>query len=206
MGVQPWKRGETMKSLWLILISIAMVGLLIEPAAAQSINGGENDALCTLDFTEHFSPGITLTRETGSQNSGGVVGSISCKGKLQGRTITGPGTIGNEGVRDADCLFDSSAGRYFATLPTKDGSINVEGTYSLERIGLTFNMDTDQPGAHGTGWGVVIPTKGDCFLTPLTEARVLMNLRFRDADQPIRSCGLDLGVVLVNCLTRGPAA
>jgi hypothetical protein len=200
------KRGRTTRSLWPILLGISIVGLLIEPAAAQPANAaGDNDAFCILDFRQFFSPGITPARETGSQNSGGEVGSISCTGKLQGRTITGPGTIGNEGVRDADCVFDHSAGRYFVTLPTKDGPLHVEGTYSLERVGLTFNIETDQPGAHGSGWGVVIPSKGDCLLTPLTEARVLMNLWFRDADQ-LRSCAVDLGAVLVNCRTQRPAA
>jgi hypothetical protein len=195
-----------MKRLWLILIGMVIVGFVIEPAAAQTPEaGGDNDAICTLEFTEYFSPGITLTRESGNQNSGGEVGSIACKGKLQGRTITGPGTIGNEGVRDADCILDRSAGRYFATLPTEEGPMRVEGTYSLERTGLNFNIETDQSGAHGTGFGVVIPSKGDCVVTPLTEARVFMTLRYRDADQPITSCDLDLGVVLVNCRTRGPS-
>lgn len=163
-----------MQRLWVILASMSIASLFIQPAAAQtSAARGNNDALCTLTFTEYFSPGFTLTPTSGIQNSGREVGSITCGGKLQGHNITGPGTFGNEGLlHESTCLLDHSTGRYFATLPTDGGPIRIEGTYSLLRTGLTLTFEAEQPEAHGTGSALVIPTKGDCVTTPVTEALV----------------------------------
>lgn len=191
-----------MKRLWGILVGISIASLFIQPAAAAqtSAAGGDNDAVCNLTFREYFSPGFTLTPTSGTQNSGGEVGSIDCRGKLQGHNITGPGTIGNEGfLHDSTCLLDHTTGRYFATLPTDAGPIRIDGTYSLLRTGLTLTVEAEQPEAHGTGSALVIPTKGDCLTTPVTEALVFMTIKFRDTDAPVRTCDLDLGVVGVHC-------
>jgi hypothetical protein len=196
-----------MKRLWAILVGITIASIFIEPAAAQTPAPGDNDAVCTFRFTEYFSPGVTLTPTSGTQNSGGEVGSMTCSGKLQGHNITGPGTFGNEGfLHESTCVLDHSTGRYFATLPTDAGPIRFEGTYSLLRTGLTLKVDTEQAGARGTGSAAVIPTRGDCVMTPVTEALVFMTLSFRDNTAPITRCDVDLGVVLANCRTRGPAA
>jgi len=193
-----------MKRSWAIVLGITIASLLIEPAAAQTPEpGGDNEAVCRLSFTEYFSPGITLTPTSGTQNSGGEVGSITCSGKLQGRNIARPGTFGNEGfLHESTCLVDHSTGRYFATLPTDAGPIRIEGTYSLVRTGLTLKVDTEQAGARGTGSALVIPTRGDCVTSPVTEALVFMTLTFSDANAPVARCDLDLGAVLVNCGTR----
>lgn len=200
------KRGGTMKRSGAILIGVTIASLFMEPSAAQTpATWGDNDAVCTLSFTEYFSPGVTLTPTSGTQTSGGEVGSITCSGKLQGHNITGPGTFGNEGfLHESTCLLDHSTGRYFATLPTDAGTVRIEGTYSLLRTGLTLTVEADQPGAHGTGSALVIPSRGDCVTTPVTEALVFMTLEFRDADAPVTSCDLDLAVVLVNCRTQWP--
>lgn len=192
---------------WAILVGITIASLFMEPAAAQAPASGEdNDAVCKLRLTEYFSPGVTLTPTSGTQNSGGEVGSITCTGKLQGHNITGEGTFGNEGfLHESTCLVDHSTGMYFATLPTDAGPIRIEGTYSLLRTGLTLTNELEQPGAHGTGSALVIPTRGDCVMSPVTEALVFMSIRFRDSAAPVTSCDLDLGAVLVNCRTQWPA-
>jgi hypothetical protein len=144
-----------------------------------------------------------MTPSSSPQSSEG--GWISCTGTLQGKRITGPGTFSNDGRLDnANCLVDHSLGTYRFTVPTDGGPLSVQGTYDLVRTGLTFNVIAEQPGAIGSGSGIVVPIKGDCVVTPLTEALVFLTVKFTDAPATTRICDLDLGVVQLSCRMQSP--
>jgi hypothetical protein len=189
-----------MKRFCSLFAALALAVVIARPAAAQtSGTNADNTAHCTFKFTLYFDPGLTMTHTSGTQSTHGDVGSMSCTGRLAGANITGPGTIGVEGRYNASCLFDHTTGRYFATLPTDQGPLHIEGEYEVFRTGTTFEVRTTQPRARGSGWGLVVPLKGDCVANPLTDAQVLMTMDFRGDETPDPVCGLNLGVVQVSC-------
>lgn len=193
-----------MRRLCVVTAVLALAGVIARPALAQTpLPDGETAARCTLSLTQYFDPGVGTTPGSGGQSSQGEVGSIICSGRIDGANITGPGTIGNEGrLHDSNCVLDHSTGRYSATLPTDRGLLRIEGTYEIFRTALMFEIRTSRPGPRGSGWGVVVPTKGDCVVNPITEVQVLMTLDFRGDEAAVATCDLNLGVVGVNCRSR----
>jgi hypothetical protein len=146
-------------------VVLALPTLIAWPAHAQ----GSTNAVCTVVFTAHFSPGFTLTPSSGPDESGGETGSIACAGTIDGGRVAGPGTFGIEGVYTATCLFDHGSGRYFGTVPTDAGSRHFVGDYRYSRIGGSLFVDLSQAGAHGSGILAVVPTQGDCIRAPVTQ-------------------------------------
>jgi hypothetical protein len=188
-----------MRKSWALSLGVALAVLIAPTGAVAQESGRDNDAVCSFAFTLHFSPGVTLTPASGAQTSEG--GKVSCTGSLQGHRVTGEGTFDSVDGRldNANCLIDHSLGKYRFTVPTDGGPRTFEGTYDVRRIGLTFDVTVEQPGATGAGSGFVLPTKGDCVVTPLTEAFVYLTIKFTDAAAPRTTCDLNLGIVLVNC-------
>lgn len=158
-------------------------GLMIPAPTAMAASSGDNSFACQLQFFERFSPGFSLTPSSGVQDSEKDAGHINCVGKIQGHEVTGPGTFWNQGTyHNSTCLLDHAEGRYFFTVPTTGGPISVEGTFVLDRIGPILSVRSEQPGASGQGSALVLPTKGLCVLSPITEALVFMSVAFQDAD------------------------
>lgn len=197
-----------MKNLRLIQVlsvtSFTLLTTLFLPSSAMADpSEGDTSAVCDLTFTERFDPGLTLVPSSGHQDSPVDSGTITCVGKIQGREVTGPGTVWNEGrYVDSTCLFDHAEGRYFFTVPTNEGPISVNGTFVIDRVGPVLSVHLEQRGAHGEGAALVIPTQGDCVLNPVTQALVVMSIKLKDADSTVTArCALDLGVVLISCRT-----
>lgn len=149
-----------------VLAASLLPTLLAWPARA----GGATNVTCTFELVTHFSPGFTLTETSGTDQSAGESGFIDCTGTIKGNRVTGRGSAGNAGVYTATCFVDRGSGRYFFTVPTNGGPLRVEGTYTYERVGLVLVGNLVQPDARGHMTLVVVPTKGDCLTTPITEA------------------------------------
>jgi hypothetical protein len=147
-----------------------------------------------------------MTSGSGTGTSNGQTGSISCTGQFDGHAVTGPGSFGFQENYVANCLVDESKGTYFATVPTDAGPVHLEGPFTVARLGLTYTVEATRPGERFTGSGLVVPTKGDCLLNPITEATVYMTGSFADApggpSTSVTRCDLDAVIVQLNCRTH----
>lgn len=165
-----------MKKWSTVLVVAALAAMLAFPAAAQAAGGMKGS--CSLAFTEQFGSGFTLTPSSGPQSLVGTSPAI-CTGTINGHEITGPGTIRNDGAyHNSTCLLDNASGRTWFTFPTEGGPVALEGTFSVARVGFVLLVEAELAGSRGTGFALVVPTKGECLLNPITEALVLMWLTF----------------------------
>lgn len=144
-------------------------------------SGPRTSALCTFTFSVYMSPGFSLTRQQVDFESRGETGSVHCTGKLGGHAVTGPGSAGLEGSHIGDCVSDSGSGRYFMTVPTESGPKHFEGTFNESRMGLNGLVEGSEPGARFRGTYVVVPTRGDCVSTPITETLLVVTTIHSDA-------------------------
>jgi hypothetical protein len=190
-----------------LLCTLLSVALTASPSLAQSGSPeGPTSAQCSFVFPARFAPGFTLASRPGTGTSDGQTGSISCHGQFDGHTVTGPGSFGFQESYIANCLVDQGSGTYFATVPTDAGSIHLEGPYTYTRLGLTFSVEATRPGERFDGSGIVVPTKGDCLLNPITDTTVYMTGSFADAPKTpstsVTRCDLDAVIVQLNCRTH----
>ena len=92
---------------------------------------------------------------------------------MHGHTITGPGTFSvEESYTQATCLADTSTGRVSATIPTTAGPTHISGALTGRRLGLVEFIEIEYPDARFHATGPVLPTAGDCLITPITRAFV----------------------------------
>jgi hypothetical protein len=150
----------------------ALLAAALAPASAHAAPA--SDALCTSVFTAQISPGFSARPGSGAVTSGGETGTLVCTGRVNGRRITGVGTFSVEETytTGAACVSDKSRGQVAMTIPTTGGAIHIVGALTARRIGLVELVDIAFPGARFKGTGVVVPTRGNCFLAPLTRAAV----------------------------------
>jgi len=153
---------------------------LLSPGLGASAYGArDTSASCTFTFPNRLSPGFTLTSSTGTYGSGGETGTITCLGSLDGHRVAGPGTFGFEGVYTGDCFGNIGSGTYFFTVPTDVGSKHFTGSYTERRIGFNGPIQASQPGGRFQGVFLVLPQKGDCLTSPVTEVVINMAGTFR---------------------------
>jgi hypothetical protein len=154
-------------------LGAALVLSVLTAWPAQAAGG--TSAVCSILMSVGFSPGLTMTPGSGTKGTDGESGSISCQGRINGHHVTGPGTFGFEGTYTASsCLSGTGSGTYFGTVPTDAGPMRFSGTFSQTWVGLVFQIEAEQPGAHFTATAVGVPTQGDCIRTPLTQAAASM--------------------------------
>jgi hypothetical protein len=92
---------------------------------------------------------------------------------VYGHRITGPGTFAvEETYTQAGCLSDRSTGRVTVTIPTTAGSTHISGALTGRRLGLVEFVKIGFPNALFHGTGPVLPTLGNCLITPITRALV----------------------------------
>ncbi len=157
------------------LLLVGLLGLVVSSlywgpvAAAESNVEADSTASCLHSWTDSVSPGLTTTPQTATFTSHGETGTIHCQGLVKGHQVTGPGTFGEEGLFEGTCLSGSGMAVFSFTIPTTGGQarfrIPVTFTYGL---GLGSTSSEAFPGAF-----VVVPTAGDCLITPITEIAVV---------------------------------
>lgn len=110
---------------------------------------------------------------SGTVTSRGATGTLLCAVRLDGQPITGLGTFSvEETYTNATCLADASTGHVAATIPTATGPKHISGALTGRRLGLVEFVEIVFPNARFSATGLVLPTRGDCLLTPITTALV----------------------------------
>jgi hypothetical protein len=145
---------------------------LCATAPAQAAAAGS--AVCVTQFTATFNPGLSSTAGPGTFSTKGETGSFSCVGKIGGDRVTGPGTIGVEANFTGECLSHRGTGTVRIVVPTTGGPKDLAGTLSVRRTGLIVRPAIQFSGARYRGIGLALPAEGDCFVTPLRRAMILL--------------------------------
>lgn len=206
----------TRRTVFTLLVLVGSLLALINAGSAQAAGTG-GQANCSFSFPLHATPGLGITSTSGSFDSGGEVGTMSCTGTIAGHRVTGPGTFGFEGTIDGSCLAHRGSGVDEFTIATEAGMLHISGGgFTVEGVGVlgnaqaahtTMQIDGQEPVPAGfsfTGSYLLVPVKGNCVTEPVTQAQVLMSGTITSASTTeTNSCDLNLGIVKVNCRSRG---
>ena len=151
--------------------SAALAMLAAPPAKARA----KTSAACASQFTATISPGFTTTPSAGTQTTDGETGTIACVGKLNGRRVTGLGTVGFDATyNDATCAAESSSGTVTVTIPTTVGDQHLVGSLTVRRTALGIRAEAQFDGSHYSGAGFAIPLQGNCLVTPLQRVLIVL--------------------------------
>jgi len=154
---------------------LVLAGLLIAVlATADASAAPATSATCTGLMPVSLSPGFTPAPGVGTGTSGGQTGTMTCLGTLDGHQITGLGSFGAQETYTTGgaCLTDTSSGQVSATFPTTGGPVTIVGSLSARRLALIESIEIDFPQSHFSGMAIVVPTDGNCLLSPLRHALV----------------------------------
>jgi hypothetical protein len=177
-----------------LLAAVAFPALVASPALAQA----ESNAVCSFVSKAYLSPGFTMTKGTGIYGTGvGMTGAetgpMTCAGKINGYSVTGPGTFGFRGKTwDGNCFGNHGAATYSYTIPTAGGVQHVTGTFTESRgINQEGPVEARQPGAVFSGRHQVLPTGAvtswqNCMDRPITEVDAVTVGVFRSSDRSTR--------------------
>lgn len=158
-----------------IIVTLAVPAAATALAAAPAQAASATSALCASRFTATITPGFTMKPTTGTLTTHGQTGIISCVGKIGGHRITGPGSLGvHQNHSGATCRSVIGTGTVGVTLPTAAGRRHMVGALSVRRTALVVRVIVRFPDAHYSGAGVTIPTQGNCFVSPVRQAMVLV--------------------------------
>jgi hypothetical protein len=154
-----------MKSSRIILTGLLMIGTSVGPSLPAA--SAQSTAICLGEHTVSFSPGITTASGKTSYTTQG--GTIWCVGEIHGRQVTGPGTFGQEGVLDGNCLYGSGSGTVFITIPASGGSAKLTIPHKIMFVPGVGTKSADQLSAMFE----FFPTEGNCVAAPITEIAVV---------------------------------
>jgi hypothetical protein len=148
-----------------------LAAAVMTAVAAAAPSAASAAAFCRFEFDVTISPGLTTGATMATFDSGGETGSIDCNGDASGKEITGPGTTGTSGRSTApsSCSSGEGVGVGTATLPTAGGpaSFRYEFTFSY-----VLGMGPFDSSVFSGSFGF-LPTKGNCFSEPVTQAHVM---------------------------------
>ena len=208
----------TRRAVSTMLVLVASLLSLINAGSAQAAGTG-GQASCSFSFPLHATPGLGVTAGSGTFNSGGEVGTMSCTGTIAGYRVTGPGTFGFDGTIEGSCLGHRGSGMSGFTIATEAGMLHISGApgFTVEGIGVlgkaqavhaTMQIDDQEPvpaGISFTGSYLLVPVKGNCVTEPVTQAQVLLSGTITSAPSTTQteSCDLNLGIAKLNCRSRG---
>jgi hypothetical protein len=145
------------------------VGASVFEASASPV-GAESNRLAACEVTGvgiTLVPGFSSVYGKGTFTTHGPSGTLECRGFIQGREVTGPGTFAEEGVYEGDCSGGTAASTISVVLQTADGpvtasfpvKINIKPGWGWKTSDALIGPLTYQ----------YYPTRGDCLTTPVTE-------------------------------------
>ncbi len=183
-----------MRRLSLAAVSFALVLAGLTPLPAQASHESSRESLkCTATLDLTIEPGLSIAPSKGTFTTGEKPGPIECAGMLQGREVTGLGALGITGNYGQSseagdtCSLMMATGTYTLTLPTGRGPVSEKGNFA-EVLGPTREGSFSAVSDSRENWAGKFKfssTQGDCVLTPITAARVTLQLeRGRGGDQP----------------------
>ena len=155
-------------------VAVMALALVSWPSAAvgdevRVVDRG-GTVVCVSDaYTVAIAPGLSLA--PAEQTFGSTApSSANCRGSVQGRQVTGLGTVSiKDGVMSGStCARASGKARAVFTVPTADGPVEFVNHFTFESAGAggTFTGDL------ASGVFAFTPTKGDCVSEPLTSVTV----------------------------------
>lgn len=159
----------TMLSIGALPASAAVLAEPIYPPRLAAPEGGTN-AICSTRAVVTLSPGVVLTSSSGTIDSGGETGSITCVGTFNGHRVTGPGSFGTKATYTASCVLGRVSGRFSITIPTEAGPMHFTPRFTATPIGAVSPVEASQPGIRWTGFEIFVFKRGDCVTAPVTEA------------------------------------
>lgn len=159
-----------------ICVAIGASAALAMLTAAPAQAAGKTSAACASQFTATISPGFSTTPSSGTQTTGGQSGTVACVGKINGRRITGIGSIGYDSTYTAGtCASESASGTVRATIPTAAGDEQLVGALTVQRTALIIRAQVKFGGVRYSGIGPAIPLQGNCTLaTPLQRVLIVL--------------------------------
>ncbi|MGQ0845803.1 MAG: hypothetical protein ACT4QF_16910 [Sporichthyaceae bacterium] len=156
----------------LLVPAVALAALI--PIAAP-VAASEAGARCTFSYLPRLSPGLTTTPSTGKIDSDLNNGVADCTGVLNGANVTGPGKFAFFGTYENGTCQGGGTGKGFivAEIPTYTGTVKLKDPVTIKfGTGSGFPPGAgDWTGQRTTGRYLVLPTKGDCVSSPVTEVR-----------------------------------
>ena len=167
---------------WSVGVLAALAGVAAF-TAAPAYAGSGTSATCVNHFTSWSTPGYFVVPSSGTETTNGETGRIDCVGTIAGERVTGPGTVGFElAYTNSTCNYATGAGTFSATIPTTGGPQHLVGALTESSIlALNHNVDVRFPGMRYRGLGVIVPTQGTCFLTPMRKALIALTGTLTDA-------------------------
>ena len=132
---------------------------------------------CSGEFLVTITPGLSMEETSGTHDTGDKPGTAECDGPVNGKKPTGTGTLKESGSYEAStCRSGKGDGTDILEIPTTGGVQKVVSDFTF-----TYGGPPRSPrglaagefkGSRFTGRIEFTPTKGDCFSSPVTEARV----------------------------------
>jgi hypothetical protein len=157
-----------------LLGALALLAVLIPGPTAQ----GDDEVHCSNVHELTLSPGLSIQPTAGTFKE--VSGQMDCRGMINGRTPTGPGSYsdsGRYGTTDPDTCQNGGEGDgvFSSTIPTNDGTMVLTGPYTYTYGDYSANPGYvsgkfSGNGVHGTF--KVRPLEGDCITKPITRVHV----------------------------------
>jgi hypothetical protein len=160
------------------MFGVLLATIVLLPLAGPGPAQAQEQTPCSFKFDAEIEPGLSNAGSSGTHDSKGETGTVDCKGKVNGKTVTGPGRFGNAGrygTADPDTCTSGGEGdgTMTMTVPTSDGTEQATATYTFTYgalqngiLAVTFN------GEQWSGTAEVRPTKGDCVRSALTRMTV----------------------------------
>jgi hypothetical protein len=151
-----------------IAVALAALTVAAPLASAPAHAAGATSAICTNLFAATVTPGFTMIRSAGTITTHGETGLVDCIGTIDGRRITGPGTMGvHYAYSRGTCVAHVGSGAVSLSVPTTAGTKHMTGELTVRRIALVIHAEVRFPNAHFSAIGHPIPTNGSCLITPL---------------------------------------
>ncbi len=149
-------------------LRMGLVGTLATPVLvpATAHAASPSAAACVFEFPMTVTPGVAMDPANFTYTTGGETGTIVCVGTVHGQPVTGPGTIGDQGMGNGSCSGGAVTGTYTMTIPTDAGPKQLQVPYeNLNYVGPHGARTTPE----FAGNFAFLPTRGDCVTTPITE-------------------------------------
>jgi hypothetical protein len=151
-----------------LLLAPVLAALLV-PAGPASAAAPVVDLNCTITVTTDIHPALTPQLRLHAFVSGGLTGTATCTGTIDGQPVTGPGRFAISDQVVSDCTQAHGAGSFVLEIPTTGGTKTVTGRFTVvTTAGITVSSGDI------AGTATVISAVGDCVTTPLTSATAVI--------------------------------
>ncbi|MGH9009020.1 MAG: hypothetical protein ACRDYF_04135 [Acidimicrobiia bacterium] len=156
-----------------VVVALLGVGGGMQPAS------GVEGAKCTWTFVIVLDPGFSIEGSTGTHYSE-KPGVLQCDGAVNGRPITGAGTVSDEGpygTEDPDSCMTGSEGTGTdrITVPTAEGQQEIvsEFSYTAAKMSNGGPFRGEFKGTRLDGTIELTVLEGDCVTKPITRVKVV---------------------------------